>query len=314
MSVSNTLFDPAENKWPSHQEITETGHWSESNRSWVPIFVLALALVALTCAGYFIVKKKNIQISQLFGDRAAVNTLSQRIDSAEGKLLDVSDKWEGLTQRMTTLEGTVSRNIQQDRKYAQGLTEQLHQQIRSELETRTSALNSRLGEVESEQSAQRTQLAQVEGELRHEITSGQEETARNLSGMHQEVETNSRNLNSLSQRLDRKRVDFEVTKGRTTELVPGVELKISGANNRRFRGSLELVQDRRTLWLHDESVNQPVRFYYKEGGEPYELIVTEVTQKHSIVGYLLVPVQQQPTEGASSDTDNGTRPSASGSD
>jgi chaperonin cofactor prefoldin len=262
------------------------------------------------------VKKKNIQIAQLFGDRATVNMLSQRVDSAESKLLDVSGRWEGLTQRVTTLEGTVSRSLQQNRKYAQSLTDKLHQQITAELDARTSVLDVRLRQVESEQTAQRTQIAQVEGELRHEITSAREETDRDLSGVHQDVETNSRSLNSLSQRMDRKRIDFEVAKGRTIELVSGVELEISGANNQyqRFRGSLWLLQDRRTLWLRDESVNQSVRFYHKEGGEPYELVVTDVTQKHSVVGYLLVPVQKEPAVGTLPDTDSRTQASTSGSD
>jgi hypothetical protein len=34
-----------------------------------------------------------------------------------------------------------------------------------------------------------------------------------------------------------------------------------------------------------------VRFFHKEGGEPYELVVTDVTKK-AAVGYLLVPAQQ----------------------
>ena len=273
---------------------------------------MAVGLGALACVGYFAVKNKNLQIAQLFGDRAAVNTLGQRVDAAENTLRDVTGKWEGLAQHVTALDGKVSRNLQQTRKYAETLTAQLHQQISAEIEARTSALDARLRQVESEQTAQHTQLARVEGELRQEMTSAQDETGRDLSGVHQQVENNARNLDSLSQRLDRQRVNFEVTKGRTTEIAPGISLQISGTNNRhqRFHGSLGLLQDRRTLLLRDESVDQPVRFYQKEGGEPYELVVTDVT-KHSVSGYLLVPARQQAAVGASPDID-GTRASTSG--
>ena len=86
-----------------------------------------------------------------------------------------------------------------------------------------------------------------------------------------------------------------MSKGQTRELIPGVSLQISRTNNQyqRFRGSLWLLQDRQTLWLRDESINEPVRFYHKEGGEPFELVVTGVTGR-SVVGYLLFPKEQPP--------------------
>jgi hypothetical protein len=312
MNLSNSMFETTEKDWAASRETIEPKYRSESNTSWVFIIVLAVGLAALACVGYFAVKNKNVQIAQLFGDHAAVNTLSQRVDTAESALRDVTGKWEGVAQRVTALDGKVSRNLQQTRTYAETLTQQLHQQISAEIETRTSALDARLHQVESEQAAQRTQLTQVEGELRQEITSAQEETGRDLTGVHQQVESNARNLDSLSQRLDRQRVNFEVTKGQSTEIAPGISLQISGTNNRhqRFRGSLGLLQDRRTLLLRDESIDQPVRFYQKEGGEPYELVVTDVT-KRSVSGYLLVPARQQAAVGASPDVD-GTRASTSG--
>ena len=309
MNLSNSMFESTENTWAARRQTAEPEHRTESNASWVFIIVLAVALAALACVGYFAVKNKNLQIAQLFGDRATVNTLGQRVDAAENALRDMPAKWDGLAQTVTTLDGKVSRNLQQTRKYAETLTTQLHQQISAEMEARTSALDVRLRQVESEQMAQRAQLASVEGELRQEMTSAREETGRDLSGVHQQVENNARNLDSLSQRLDRDRINFEVAKGRTTELIPGISLRIKGTNNRyqRFRGSLSLLQDRQTLWLPDESVDQPVRFYQKEGGEPYDLVITDVT-KHSVIGYLLVPARQQPAVGDIS----GTRVSSSG--
>ena len=150
------------------------------------------------------------------------------------------------------------RNLQQDRKYAESLTAQLHQEVTPELDARASALDARLRQVESEETAQRAQLVQLEGDLRQEITTAREETGREISGVHQQADNNARDLNSLSQRLDRNRVNFEATKGRTTELVPGVTLEISATNNRyqRFRGSLWLQEDGQTLWFRDEGVNE----------------------------------------------------------
>jgi chaperonin cofactor prefoldin len=306
------MFETTKDDWSAQHETAGPKGRGESHGSWAFILVLAVALAVLAGVGYLAVKKKNVQIGQLFGDRAAVNTLSQRVDTAESALHDVTGRWEGLSQRVTTLEGKLNHNLQQSRKYAESLSEQLHQQMSAELAARTSTLDARLTQVESAEAAQRSQLAQVQGELRQQIASAQEETGRDLNGVHQQLDNNARNLDSLSQRLDRQRVNFEVPKGRTVEPVPGISLHISGTNNRHqhFRGSLGLLQDGRTLALRNEGVDQPVRFYPKEGEEPYELVVTDVT-KHSVSGYLLVPARQQAAAGSSSG-DDGTRASTSG--
>jgi hypothetical protein len=77
------------------------------------IVALAVALVGLACFGYFTLKKTNIQLTQLFGNQATLNTLGQRVNTAESKLLDVTGRWEGLAQGVTMLESKVNRNVQQ---------------------------------------------------------------------------------------------------------------------------------------------------------------------------------------------------------
>ena len=296
MGVTNPMLNPIENKWP----VTEPDYRRESKAVWVVVVALAAVLGASIYYGYFTLSKQNIQVSQLFGSQTTLTALGQRVDTAEGKLGELAGGWAGLGQRVTKLEslqGRVRVNLEQTRKYAESLTQQLHQQLSAELEARNSVLDARLRQVESEQTAQRSQLAQVEAELKQDITSVtsvQEETGSDLSGVHRQVATNARDLNLLSQRLDRERVDFELTKGQTKELVPGISLQISGTNPmyQRYRGSLWLLQDSRTLWLRDQSVHQPVRFFHKETEEPYELVVTDVTKKF-VIGYLLVPVPQE---------------------
>jgi chaperonin cofactor prefoldin len=298
MSLVNPMFDSTENKWTGYPEGNTGLHYRRRSMAvWMVVVALVVALGASAYYGYFSLKKHNIQISQLFGSQAALNALGQRADAAEGKLRELTGGWESLGQRVTNLEGLESKvagNLKQTRKYAEALTQQLHQQLSAELEARSSGLDARIHEVESEQMAQRSQMERVQAELKQDVASVREETGRELSGVHQQGETNARDLSALSQRLDRERVDFELAKGQTQEVVPGVTLRISGTNPmyQRYRGSLWLLQDRRTLWLRDQSVHQPVRFFHKETGEPYELVVTDVTKKF-VIGYLLVPVQQE---------------------
>jgi len=301
VGVTNPLLNLIENKWPAYQEgSTEPDHREKSKAVWVVVVALATVLGASAYYGYLALNKQNIQVSHLFGSQTALNALGQRVDTAEGNLRELTGGWEGLGQRVTMLESFQSRvrvNLQQTRKYAETLTQQLRQQLSAELEARNSALDARLSQVESEQAAQRSQLAQVEAKLSEDITSVtsvQEETGRDLSGVHQQVEAHARDLSAVSQRLGRERVDFELNKGQTKELVPGISLQISGTNPmyQKYHASLWLLQDRRTLWLRDQSVHQPVRFFHKETGEPYELVVTDVTKKF-VTGFLLVPIRQE---------------------
>lgn len=298
MDTVNPMLQPRENDWAENRGGNSEGdHRSGSKALWVFVLLLVLVLGACAYYGYSASKKQNIQLGQLFGSQSTVSALGQRVDTAEAKLHDLSGGWEGVGQRMTKLEAKVEGNLRQSRTYAETLTQQLHRQISAELDARTSVLDARLRQVEAEQTAQRSQMTQVEAnlkqDLKQEIGSVREETGRDLSGVRQQVETNSHDVGALSQRVDRERVDFELTKGQIKELVPGVTLRVSGTNPmyQRYRGSLWLLQDHRTLWLRDQSVHEPVRFFHKEGGEPYELVVTDVTQK-AAVGYLLVPAQQ----------------------
>jgi hypothetical protein len=304
MGVINPMLQPNESEWSDYRgEIQDGGRPNGSNTFWILVAVLTAAAGIAAFFGYTALKKQNIQLSQLFGSQATVRTLGQRVDVAESKLRELSGGWEGVGQRMTNLEAKVDGNLRQTRKYAETLTQQLHQQISAELDARSSALDDRLRQVESEQTAQRSQMAQVEAGLKQDIDekvgSVREETSRDLSGVRQQAEANSVDVSALSQRLDRKKVHFELTKGVTEELVPGISLQIDGTNSthQRYRGSLLLLQDHRTSWLRDQSVDEPVQFFHEEGGEPYELVVTDVTKK-AAVGYLLVPGNQNAVDKA----------------
>jgi hypothetical protein len=202
-------------------------------------------------------------------------------------------------QRVTKVEGSVAADIKETRRYAETLTQQLHQQMTGEMESRTSTLDARLRQVESEQADQRAQMAQIEANLKQDISAVREENGRDLSGVRQQEETNARGVSAISQKLERERIDFELAKGQTKELVPGISLRIRGMNlaYQRYHGALWLLQDHRTVWLRDQSVHEPVRFFHKEGGEPYELVVTDVT-KNAVVGYLLAPVKPEAAAAA----------------
>jgi hypothetical protein len=293
MGVINPMLHHNETEWSADRpEAFEAHHRGQSKTLWVLVAVLAAAFGALAYYGNRVIKNHNAQITQLFGSLGTLNTLGQRADAAESKLRDLAGEWQGMGQRVTKLEGRVAADAKQTRVYAETLTQQLHQQITAEMDARTSTLDARLRQVESEQADQHAQMARVEANLKQDISAVREENGRDLSSMRQQEAINARDVSAISQKLDRQRIDFELAKGQTKELVPGISLRIRGMNPayQRYHGALWLLQDHRTVWLRDQSVHEPVRFFHKDGGEPYELVVTDVTQK-AVVGYLLAPVK-----------------------
>jgi hypothetical protein len=300
MGVINPMLHHNETEWSAERpEAYEYHARGKSVALWIIVVILAVVLGALVYYGYRTVKTQDLRITQIFGNQGTLSTLSQRADTAETKLHDLAGDWQGMGQRVTKLEGRVAADIKETRRYAETLTQQLHQQMTAEMESRTSPLDARLRQVESEQADQRAQMSQVEANVKQDISAVREENGRDLSGLRQQEETNARGVSAISQKLERERIDFELAKGQTKELVPGISLRIRGMNPayQRYHGSLWLLQDHRTVWLRDQSVHEPVRFFHKDGGEPYELVVTDVT-KMAVVGYLLAPVKPEAAAAA----------------
>ncbi len=300
MGVINPMLHHNDSEWSSDRPVAiESDHRGQSKTLWVLVVALAAAFGALAYYGNGVVKNQNAHIMQLFGSQGTLTTLGQRADAAESKLHDLAGDWEGMGQRVTKLEGRVTADARQTRLYAEKLTQQLHQEITAEMDARTSTLDARLRRVESEQADQRAQMARVEANLKQDISAVREENGRDLSGMRQEEESNARDVSAISQKLDRRRIDFEIAKGQNHELAPGITLQLRGTNvsHRRYHGALTLAQAHRTVWLRDQSADEPVRFLHKNGEEPYELVVTDVTKK-AVAGYLLTPVKPDAATGA----------------
>ena len=100
-----------------------------------------------------------------------------------------------------------------------------------------------------------------------------------------------------------RRVTFEVSKDHSRRLSAGVSLGLTGTNvaDHRVNGWMWVMPDRRTIWLHNQSAQEPVIFYGYLDGKQRKLVITSVT-KNSVKGYLLLP----------EDTDATSREYASG--
>ncbi len=226
MGVFNPMLQHNDDQWPTGQpEPVEFHARRNSPVVWIFVVILAAVLGALIYYGYRTVKTQDIRITQVFGRQGTLNTLGQRADAAESKLHDLTSDWQSVGERMSRLEGRVTTEIKGTRTYAETLTQQLHKEMTSEMESRTSTMDDRLSQIEAAQAQQRVQMAQVESTLKQDIAAEQAANGRDLISVREQEESNARGVSALSERLDRRRVDFQMEKGQT-ELIPGVSLQI----------------------------------------------------------------------------------------
>ena len=85
------------------------------------------------------------------------------------------------------------------------------------------------------------------------------------------------------------RVSFNVSKNHSRTLAPGISLGVSQTDVicHCLDGWMWLMPDRRTIWLRDQSVREPVVFYSQKDGKTHELVITNVANG-SVTGYLRV--------------------------
>jgi sortase A len=87
-----------------------------------------------------------------------------------------------------------------------------------------------------------------------------------------------------------RRVSFEVSKDHSQRVSPGISLGLTGIERARLRvnGWIWVMPDRRTIWMREQSVREPVIFYGYKDGKQRELVITSVAT-NSVKGYLLLP-------------------------
>jgi DNA repair exonuclease SbcCD ATPase subunit len=259
--------------------------------------VLMLAMVGASTYLYLALRNNNITLSQVPELLQYTTTLGGRMDATEAKLRDLAANWDGLTNHLAELDGKVDSNLRATRNLTRELVGQAAGRLQAEMDQQGRVVDARLNNLESVQRQNRAQLAQLSDQLqgqvaslREQLTTAQESTGRDLANMQEQVSEGQNNLHTLTQRLHRDKVSFEVAKNSPSELAPGVTLTVlkTDVSHQRFRGYISLTNEGKTLWLNNLNAKEAVDLYAQQFSHPYSLIVTTVS-KDGVVGYLLLP-------------------------
>ncbi len=86
------------------------------------------------------------------------------------------------------------------------------------------------------------------------------------------------------------KVDFTVGRNHSRQLAPGISIGVTETDTTsgRVDGWMWVMPDRRTIWLRNQSTQEPVVFYGDRDGKRRELRITSVA-RNAVSGYLLLP-------------------------
>lgn len=268
---------------------------------------LLLLVAALAGAGWYIYPTllQNGGIpAQIAVWKDSLTAAGKRIDAADQRINALVSAWDSVGERMTGIEKKVNANLSAARKQTQQFATQIERRLQAELDQRLLSLQARVSRVEAGQETEQVRVAKLEQEInslraenRRQLVALEQERDRSigrvdnqLAKLDKQVESDDRDLATVHTQIDRRRVDFEAGVNHSRELAPGVTLAVNHTNvsYQRFDGWVFLMPDRRTVWIHSQSAQQPLVLYTREDGRSRELVITRVT-KYSVIGYLLLP-------------------------
>jgi hypothetical protein len=159
-------------------------------------------------------------------------------------------------------------------------------------------LTSHVAKLQQEVAGLRRELATVQqdataaGARLKELQEGHQATSTELSGVKQAVASNETALGSITNNLNRQRVEFQIPKNKTQEIAPGILLTVKGIDvgKQQIDGLLKIASEDRSFSIHQQSIQKPLTFYLRGETRPTELVLTQAG-KQGVSGYVLVPSQ-----------------------
>ena len=277
---------------------------------WVAIFLLVIAVGGLCWYGYPTLKQVPALVTQFPGLQKSFEGMSARLAATESQIKEWGASHQQLQDRVAQVEKSTAARIQAASKQAQALSEKVYQRVHGEVAAQTQATDERLARLESSNEAKleklqtevaslREETARQAGELRN-VRSEMERDGANrdqqLVSLNQEVGRESRDVETINNKLAVKRVDFEITRNHSQQLTDDLSLGITGTDvsHRRVTGWMWVMPDRRTIWLHKQAAQQPVVWFGTRDGKRREVVITNVA-KNSVSGYVLLPADSNST-------------------
>ena len=278
---------------------------------WTVIVVTVLAMAAAGAYGYRTYGSYLGRLNLLPAMQDQLVTAGHRISAAEEALRNWTSQRDAWEKRLGSVEARIGGILRAARKQAEETAAKTQQHMEAELDQRAASLQAKVDKLQSVQQSADTRLSGFEEQLtrmqaanereverlREELRQSQEAGNATMASLNHDMARidqrsgqSASDLESIHRKVDQRRIGFELAVNHARELAPGVNMDVShtDVSHQRFDGSMWLMPDRRTIWIHGRGLQEPLVFYNEGDDRPRELVVTRVT-KYSVIGYVLAP-------------------------
>ncbi len=279
---------------------------------WAGLGILAAAVVGLCWYAYPYALRQKSLADDFPAVQKSVTAVGDRMGKAESDLREWYGDQQALRERVTKLESGAGDKLRALRNQSKEFAENVYHRALEEMDRRAERVEQRLGQVEASQESGQAKLARLETDLSGirqqmvaqsaQLAAAEQNAVREREALEQraaatdeKLESSQGEISRLARSVDRKRVSFELTRNRSEELAPGISICVTGTDVafRRVKGWVWIMPDRKTIWLRDQPAQQPLTFYSESDGKRREVVFTRVN-KDSALGYLLLPVEEEP--------------------
>jgi chromosome segregation ATPase len=277
MSISPNVPDPSVNE-ANYYEAAPTPRWI------IVVFVLAFAVI-----GYLVYAGSNAK-SKLENDLAQANSkqaiLSVQIDQTNSRVADLKGQLEVTTQKLGFTQAelaqarALAQNIRQTQKDSdEKLTAQIGQ-VKQDTDAKIGLVSTDLTGAKTDINATKQDLEATKAKL----TS----TVGDLGVQSGLIARNQEELEQLKRSGERNIFELHLTKSKSPTHVGPIQVTLTKTDPKKFKYTLMVVADDKTIEKKDKTADEPVQFYIKGATHPYEIVVFDVT-KDKINGYLSTP-------------------------
>jgi len=194
--------------------------------------------------------------------------------------LDVTSQKLGLTQEELARARSLTQTIRKEQKTSdERLVAQIGQ-VKQESETKIGQVSTELGGAKTDIESTKKDLEATKSKLEHSVG--------DMGVMSGLIARNREDLEELKRRGERNIFEFDLRKSKTPQKVGPVQLKLQKVDTKRYKYTMVVYADDKTVEKKDKTVNEPVQFYVKGAHSPYEVVVFEVS-KDRATGYLSTP-------------------------
>jgi chromosome segregation ATPase len=275
MSISPNVPEPTE-----HFEYQEA-----STPRWIiVVFIAAFALIGYAIyAGNEAKTKLETDLAQA-NSKAAV--MAAQIDQTNSRVADLKGQLEVTTQKLGFTQAelaqarTLAQNIRQTQQESDAkLTAQIGQ-VKQDTDTKIGAVTTDLTGAKGDISATKQDLEATKAKL----TS----TVGDLGVQSGLIARNQEELDQLKRQGERNIFELHLTKSKTPTRVGPIQVTLNKTDPKKFKYTMTLIADDKTIEKKDKTADEPVQFYIKGATRPYEIVIFDVT-KDKINGYLATP-------------------------